>query len=58
MSNPAMGFYFMRIDEDKDRRSLGEAISTHCGKPLEVQREADPHVDSLLGNEVLATGRY
>ena len=58
MSHPAMGFYFMRIDEDKDRRNLGEAIATHCEMPPELRREADRHVNSLLASEVLAIGRY
>jgi hypothetical protein len=37
--NPAMGFYFMRIDEGKDRQSLIEAIATQCEKsePLRWQ---------------------
>jgi len=58
MSNPAMGFYFVRIDEDKTRRSLGEAIATQREKPIELQREADHHFESLLASEVLAIGRY
>jgi hypothetical protein len=44
--NPAMGFYFMRIDEDKDKQSLREAIATECAKPLSLRREAERRKDS------------
>jgi hypothetical protein len=52
--NPAMGFYFIRIDEDKDRQSLREAIAAQCEKPLRLRREADRHTDSLLSSEAQA----
>ena len=52
--NPAIGFYFMRIDEDKDRQSLREAIVAQCEKLLRLQPEADRHSDSLLYSEAKA----
>ena len=54
---PAMGFYFIRIDEDKDRQSLREAIAAECAKPLRLRREADRHTDSLLSSEAQAKAR-
>jgi hypothetical protein len=38
--NPAMGFYFMRIDEGKDRQSLIEAIAGQCEKPEPLRWQA------------------
>jgi hypothetical protein len=38
--NPAMGFYFMRIDGDKDRQSLIEAIESQCEKPEPLRWQA------------------
>ena len=55
--NPAMGFYFIRMDEDKDRQSLREAIAAQCEKPLPMRREADRHADSLLSSEEKAIAR-
>jgi hypothetical protein len=43
---PAMGFYFVRIDEDKDRQSLREATVAHCQKPLRLRLAAERHTDS------------
>lgn len=56
--NPAMGFYFMRIDEDKDRQSFREAIARQCEKPLRLRREADRHTDSPLSSEAEAIARF
>lgn len=56
--NPAMGFYFMRIDEDKDKQSLREAIASECEKPLRLRREADRHTDSILSGEAQAITRF
>jgi hypothetical protein len=58
ISDSAMSFYFMRIDQDQDRRSLGEAIVTHFEKPPELRRQPERYRDSLLASEVLAIGRY
>src|SRR4030042_3033634 len=55
---PAMGFYFLRIDEDKDRQSLREAIAAECEKPLRLRREADRHTDSVLSSEAQAKARF
>lgn len=49
--NPAMGFYFIRIDDDKDRQSLREAIVAHCEKLLRQRREAKRHPNSPLPGE-------
>ena len=49
--NPALGFYFIRIDDDKDRQSLREAIVAHCEKILRRRREAKRHPDSPLPGE-------
>jgi len=56
--SPAMGFYFLRIDEDKDRQSLREAIAAECEKPLRLRREADRHTDSVLSSEAQAKARF
>ena len=56
--NPAMSFYFVRIDEDKDRQSIGEAITAHCEKPLRLRREADRRADSPLSSEAEAIARF
>jgi len=49
--NPAMGFYFIRIDDDKDRQSLREAIVAHCEKLLRQRREAKRLPNSPLPGE-------
>jgi hypothetical protein len=56
--SPAMGFYFMRIDEDKDKQILREAIAAECEKPLRLRREADRHTDSLLSSEAQAKAPF
>ena len=56
--NPAMGFYFMRIDEDKDQQSLREAIVAECRKPPRLRQEADRHTDSLPSSEAQAITRF
>jgi hypothetical protein len=55
--NPAMGFYFIRIDEDKDRQSFREAIVAECEKLLRLRREATRHTDSLPSSEAKAKPR-
>jgi hypothetical protein len=52
--NPAMGFYFMRIDEDKDKQILREAIVAEFRKPPRLRQEADRHTDSLPSSEAQA----
>ena len=49
--NPAMGFYFMRIDDDKDKQILGAAILAKCRKPPHLKHEADRRTDSFLSDE-------
>ena len=55
--SPAMGFYFMRIDEDKDKQILREAIVAELKKPPRLRQEADRHTDSLPSSEAKATAR-
>ena len=55
---PAMSFYFVRIDEDKDRQSIGEAITAHCKKPLRLRREAGRRADSPLSSEAETLARF
>jgi len=55
--NPAMGFYFMRFDEDKDKQILREAIVAQLNKPPRVPQEADRRTDSPLSREATATAR-
>lgn len=49
--SPAMGFYFMRIDEDKDKQILREAITAELKKPLGLRQQADRAMNSLLPGE-------
>ena len=49
--SPAMGFYFMRIDEEKDKQILREAILYQGRKPPHLQQEADRPADSLPPRE-------
>ncbi len=56
--NPVMGFYFMRIDEDRDRQSLREAIATQCQTPLRLRHEADRETDSDLSGEEQGIARF
>ncbi len=56
--NPAMGFYFMRVDEDKDKQILRAAIVAECRKPLRLRQEADQLTDSLPSNEAEAIARF
>ncbi len=44
----------MRIDEDKDKQSLREAIVAEFRKPPRLRQEADRHTDSLLSGEAQA----
>jgi hypothetical protein len=55
--NPAMGFYFMRIDEDKDKQILREAIVAQLKKPPRLRQEADRPADSPRSSEATATAR-
>jgi len=49
--NSSMGFYFIRIDEDKDRESLREAIVAQCKKTPHLQQQTDRRTESLLSSE-------
>jgi hypothetical protein len=53
--SPAMGFYFMRIDEDKDKQILREAILAELKKPPRLRQQADRPADSPLSSEAKAT---
>ena len=44
--SPAMGFYFLRIDEDRDKQILREAIIAQCKKPPRLRQESDRHTAS------------
>jgi hypothetical protein len=54
---PAMGFYFMRIDEDKDKQILREAIVIQVNKPLRLRQEAEGPAASLSSSEAKSTVR-
>ena len=56
--SPAMGFYFMRIDEDKDKQILRAAIVAECRKPPRLRQEADRHTDSLPSSEAQVMARF
>jgi hypothetical protein len=49
--NPAMGFYFMRIDDDKDKQILRAAIVAERRKNPRLRQEADRATDSSLSGE-------
>ena len=49
--NPAMGFYFMRIDEDRDKQILRAAIVAECRKPPCLRQEVYQFADSLIPSE-------
>jgi len=53
-----MGFYFIKIAEDKGRQALRAAIAGECGKPLRLRQEAEQLTDSLPSNEAEATARF
>ena len=55
--SPAMRFYFVRIDEDKDKQILREAIVAQLNKPPRLPQEADRRTDSPLSREATATAR-
>jgi PilZ domain len=55
--SPAMGFYFMRIDENKDKQILREAIAAELKKPPRLRQQADRPGDSPLSGEAKATAR-
>jgi len=55
--SPAMGFYFMRIDEDKDKQLLREAIVSQIQKHPRLRQEFDRPTESLPSNEATATAR-
>ena len=56
--NPAMGFYFMRIGEDKDKQILREAIVAESRKPPRLRQEADHLTDSLFSSDAQATAHF
>ncbi len=55
--SPAMGFYFMRIDEDKDKQILREAIMAELKKPPRLRQQADQALDSSLPGEAKTKAR-
>jgi hypothetical protein len=46
-----MGFYFMRIDRDKDKQILAAAILAGIKKLPHLRQEADRHNNSYLYGE-------
>ncbi len=55
--SPAMGFYFMRIDEEKDKQILREAMVAELKKPPRLRQQADRSVDSPLPSEAKPKAR-
>jgi hypothetical protein len=55
--SPAMGFYFLRIDEEKDKQILREAMVAELKKPPRLRQQADRAMDSLPSSEANATVR-
>ena len=55
--SPAMRFYFVRIDEDKDKLILREAIAAQGKKPPRLRQEADRDTDSPSSTEAKARAR-
>ena len=53
--SPAMGFYFIRIDEEKDKQTLREAILYQGKKPPHLQEKADRPTDSPPSREAEET---
>jgi hypothetical protein len=45
-----MGFYFMRIDDDKDKQILREAIVSELKKPPRLRQQVDPAADSPVSS--------
>lgn len=56
--NSAMGFYFLRVDADKDRQSLRVAIVAGSGKPSRLRQEAEGQTDSLPSSEEQVIPRF
>jgi hypothetical protein len=55
--SPAMGFYFMRIDEEKDKQILREAMVAELKKPPRLRQQADQPMDSPLPSEAKSKTR-
>lgn len=55
--SPAMGFYFMRVDEDKDKQVLREVIVSQLNIPQQLTQESDGPADSPLSGEAKPTVR-
>ena len=55
--SPAMGFYFLRIDEDRDKQILREAIIAQCKKPPRLRQESDRRTASPPSTEEKAKTR-
>jgi ABC-type ATPase involved in cell division len=53
-----MGFYFMRIDEDRDKQILRAAIIAECRKPLRLQEETNGLPDSLSSGETQVIAHF
>jgi hypothetical protein len=52
---PAMGFYFMRIDDEKDKQILREAIVNQGNYPPHLRQEHERPADSFPSREAAAT---
>jgi len=55
--SPAMGFYFMRIDEDKDKQILREAMLAELKKPPRLRQQAERPEESLPSGETKPAAR-
>jgi len=56
--NLAMGFYFLRVDEYKDKQILRAAIVAECRKPSRLRQEADRHTDLPPSSEAQVIAHF
>jgi hypothetical protein len=56
--NPAMGFYFLRIDDDKDKQILRAAIVAEGKKPPRLRQEGNQFSSSPPSSEVQVPSRF
>ena len=55
--NPAMGFYFLRIDDDEDKQTLRAAIVAEGKKHPHLRQEIDRFSDSLPSSDAQVPSR-
>jgi hypothetical protein len=54
---PAMGFYFMRIDSDKDKEILREAVIAELNKPPRLRQQSVRPPEPLPSGEAKPTAQ-